>query len=271
MNKNKKNKVQWETIGKVSVIVFALAVAIFFPFNKYFSGGKKAVQEEEQPDMTSALMEKEEEARDYNLDPEIYWRRDGDGYLLYVNGRQLTNTRSSWSGADLMVYDPATSTTYRLPNFKNLRDNQLREGSILRKGAGIMWKRTGAGENAFALYNSGVELGGLQTAWSNDDLLVYHASGGATYLLPNFKNTTDRELHEARLLSEDTPVFWRARKSGAEESYTLYVEGRQMTGLPSVFSGDDLIVTDRKAGRKYVLPGFKNRQDDQLRAGQIVQ
>lgn len=131
MSQNKK--VQWENIGKIAIIVFAIGMAFFFPFQKYFTPGEKTVKEAPKQNMTDALMEKEPEVRDYNTDPEIYWRRSGDSYLLYVNGKQIAGTESSWSGDDLMVHDPNKNITYRLPNFKNLRDNQLREGEIAEK------------------------------------------------------------------------------------------------------------------------------------------
>lgn len=132
---SEQKKIQWDTIGKISILVLVLGMAFFFPFNKYLGiGAKKAVKNQtEQTDMTSALMEEETAKRDYKKNPQIYWRRNGKGYLLYINGRQLTKTESSWSGDDLMVHDPSTNITYRLPNFKNLKDSQLRKGEISSK------------------------------------------------------------------------------------------------------------------------------------------
>ena len=128
-----KTGIRWETAGKIAIIVFALGMAFFFPFHKYIGGGKKAAQEEAKQDMTTAIMEKDEPARDYAANPEIFWRRNGEGFLLYVNGRQVSNLETSWSGDDLKVYHPATKRTYLLSNYAKVQDEQLREGEMVRE------------------------------------------------------------------------------------------------------------------------------------------
>ena len=71
-----KTGIKWDTAGKIAIIVFALGLAFFFPFHKYIGGGEKGATEEAKQDMTAAIMEKDEPARDYTAHPEMCWRRN---------------------------------------------------------------------------------------------------------------------------------------------------------------------------------------------------
>ncbi|MEP0822144.1 MAG: caspase family protein [Ignavibacterium sp.] len=55
------------------------------------------------------------------------WRASGNYYWLYVRGVSIQNeTTSSYEGDDLIVVHTSTQQKYRLRNFKNRGDNQLR-------------------------------------------------------------------------------------------------------------------------------------------------
>ena len=58
---------------------------------------------------------------------DVFWRKKDGYYYLYVKGEQIANrTTSTWNGADLMVTDTTTKTTYVLVDYNNAFENVLR-------------------------------------------------------------------------------------------------------------------------------------------------
>lgn len=67
--------------------------------------------------------------------PSIYWRYDGvnNKFALYVNGESIASRcEKSFSGDDYVLYDPVEKKKYLLENFRNLGDNRLRPGRVMR-------------------------------------------------------------------------------------------------------------------------------------------
>ncbi len=84
--------------------------------------------------------------------------------------------------------------------------------------------------------------------------------------MPNFTTQPEDQLHPAKVLSSTDNAFWRRK----ENNYWLYVEGKGIANrTTSVYSGNDLIVTDPETNKRYELSDYTNRADNQLRPARL--
>lgn len=55
-----------------------------------------------------------------------FWMRKGNQYFFYIKGQSIGHrTESEWKGQDLVVKDPDTGWTYRLPNFSRAAEGKV--------------------------------------------------------------------------------------------------------------------------------------------------
>jgi len=128
----------------------------------------------------------------------VTWRTDGNNYWLYVNDVMVTgDPPSEWIDNDLLVYNPATSKYYLLPNYRNSYDNQLRNGNTLYTTTGALWRASDAG---YWLYYLGKAINSETTnEWAGENLIVNHSNSNRSYILRSYDNLKDGKLRMAEL------------------------------------------------------------------------
>jgi len=100
------------------------------------------------------------------------------------------------------------------------------------------------------------------SAYSGNDLLVYDKTGMQNYLLENYKESGITYQWVKILISKSNAV-WRRQNN----TYYLYVEGVLQTrdDVTSKRVGNDLEVIHRTSGVTWILPDYKNLNDNTLR------
>jgi hypothetical protein len=136
-------------------------------------------------------------------------------------------------------------------------------------GSGIYWRHDGTNKK-FALEVDGQSIASrCVRTYCDNHYLVYDPQERKTYLLENFKTLNDNEFRSGRLLGTGSSVFWR--HDGANNEYGLYVEGESIASrCKTTYAGDHYIVYDPQQRKTYLLEGFKNRKDNQIRAGRLL-
>lgn len=193
-----------------------------------------------------------------------FWRADEEGFRLYDKGGAVTGTQTVYSGDDLIVYDPAKTTTFLLRNYSGSLDDKLRTAEVLSRSAGtlsggIFWR---ASETGFYLYEKGQEITGTTSVYAGNDVIAYQPGSNTTYLFRNYAYSKDNKLRSGEALSRISTIFWRATADG----FWLYDKGVEITGTTSSYSGNDLIVY--ASGKNYLLRNYVNNQDNRLRQGE---
>jgi hypothetical protein len=203
---------------------------------------------------------------------EIFWRHNGADkkYAVYVKGESIASrSQSGYTYSDYLVYDPNTSSTYFLNNFKTQDDNQLREGRLLGIGQSIFWRHDGVAKT-YGLYVNGDNISArCNASYSNDDYIVYDPDTRKTYYLQDFGRRKDKRMYKGTLLSTGPSIYWR--HNGADNTFALYVDGEKVSGrTDNTYSGDDYICYDPDAKKRYILENFRNLKDNQLRKGRVL-
>ena len=66
----------------------------------------------------------------YNCN-DAYWNADESGYLLFYKGKHLTDLSSEFRNDDLIVSADSHSVQFKLPNYRNLKDNKIRTAEVM--------------------------------------------------------------------------------------------------------------------------------------------
>jgi hypothetical protein len=62
------------------------------------------------------------------------WRAEDNCFVIYVNGEAIQKrVKQIWIDNDLLLFDPVTKRYFLLRDYKNSKDNQLREAEIVNE------------------------------------------------------------------------------------------------------------------------------------------
>ncbi|WP_185114003.1 caspase family protein [Fulvivirga imtechensis] len=129
------------------------------------------------------------------------WKAKDKYYWLYVGGEQIaTRTTSCYSENDLIVFDPVTSQTYLLEDYKNNQDDQLRTATLLSAPDHAVWRANDAG---YYIYSKGAWISSasdVKSHWAGNDLVVFHTPSNKSYRLENYNSRKDDQLRPAYLI-----------------------------------------------------------------------
>jgi hypothetical protein len=200
---------------------------------------------------------------------DIFWRSKDGYYYIYVKGEQIADAtaKSSYVNNDLLVYLPATNTTYLLENYTKMSDNKLHPASVLDNADFAFWSKTP--EDSYYLYVKGEMIQDrVISAFAGDDLVAWDKQSNISYLLKGY--ATDKEhdkLRTASVLSYQDNAFW-SKRNGA---YWLLVKGDAIHDhTTSRWEGSDLYVTDTKTNITYILLNYESAPEDQVHVAMVA-
>ena len=190
----------------------------------------------------------------------IQWEKNGNTFTIYDEGFHYQEAESFWIDEHLGVYDKATRTYYFLENYATQGEQILYNAEVLKTEEGIAWRRK---ENTYWFYINGTQNTlPAQNSFSNGDLLVFIPGSITTYLFKDYDLFKDEKFHPGKILSRTETAFWRA----VDNTYWLYNKGKLLMNTEAEWDGNDVKVRDKDTGIMFLLPGFVNLQDNQLRA-----
>lgn len=218
----------------------------------------------------------------------VFWMSEDNVYWLYVQGKQIAHeTTSVAESIDLVVTHTSTGSKYRLSNFYNLQDKILRPAKIIsfntstintststidnnqpfKKKGNATWRST---DNLYWLYVNGEQIAKRTVScYVGNDLLVYDATDGLSYLLENYVDRQDDQVRSAGILDSPGQTYWRANDQG----YYVYAKGvliTTATNVQSYWADADLIVYHKPSGVSYRLENYNANKDDELRPAYLV-
>jgi hypothetical protein len=133
------------------------------------------------------------------------------------------------------------------------------------KNTVVSWK---ANKQGYWIYLDGRDITSLTTSeWKMENLLVHYKEGqlSLNFILRNYASLLDAKLRPGEIVLPDemkgtlTNVQWRANKKG----YWLYINGKdESVNTTNVWDGNDLIVTHRDSGKRFLLKNYVNSQND---------
>ncbi|MFN8211217.1 MAG: caspase domain-containing protein [Bacteroidales bacterium] len=190
------------------------------------------------------------------VDIRATWKKDStDGFWFYVNDEDAsTRQKNSWSGDDLLVYDPFSNMTCLFEKFSSAVPFKINNAKILGTANDTYWK---AKDGSYFLYYKGDQIAKrTNNTYVDKDLLVYDPELNNTFILKDYKANNDSKLRPAVLLSSADYAFWKKQADG---SYFLYVKGDGIQGQTrNGFIEKDLIVYDTINNITYRLIDYDN-------------
>ncbi len=205
-------------------------------------------------------------ARELHSSGNAFWRTYGDTYWLYVKGRNIsTETKIAWMDEHRLVYHPANGTWYFLEGFTRRTGNTLYPAGEIYTPNGTFWK---ADEQYYWLYVDGEQIAKKTWAtWSGNDLIVNDEEAGRAYRLNDYYNKKDNTLRTADIISGEGIITWKRK----ENTYWLYRRGTEISGSTvSSWSNDDLLVYEPSTKQIYLLPGYKDSGNGEIREAETL-
>ena len=135
-----------------------------------------------------------------------------------------------------------------------------------------LWKGNGS---EYWLYLNGREISKQTTnRWADNakDLEVFHPESNATFILNDFLNNSDSELHKAEIRTDNgfkkTLPLWKAT---ADDGYWLFVDGIDISRETTYgWSGKNLKVYHKATKTYYLLEDYNKNLDNTLRPAEVV-
>ncbi|UII30106.1 caspase family protein [Fulvivirga ulvae] len=215
----------------------------------------------------------------------VFWMSEDNVYWLYVQGKQVAQeTTSIAEGRNLLITHTTTGSKYRLKNFYDLQDKQIRPAEVIsfnaspitktdntkstdnygpytRKG-NVTWRSK---DNLYWLYVNGEQIAKrTRSVFIDSDLFVYDPTDNLSYLLESYKERQDDQVRSATIYDTSDQTWWRANDGG----YYIYVKGELITtatNVQSYWADSDLIVYHKPSGITYRLEDYNTNKDNQLR------
>ncbi len=191
-----------------------------------------------------------------------FWTAEKDNFIVFYKGKSITgNIDYARLYDSMIIYYETDNATIYLENYWKKKDGRLRPARILSTTDTAFWLKDG---NGFKLLDKARPIHGESTNSRIDhNILVYHEKSGATYFIPNFFSAKETELFPAIILSRRAEVVWRA----SNNRYEIWYHGKKLTkGLSHQPLGNDLAVMSDELNLMMHLPGFRQKQDNKLRA-----
>ncbi|MBL6445778.1 caspase family protein [Fulvivirga sp. 29W222] len=216
----------------------------------------------------------------------VEWKAENNLFYIKDNNKEIQlQTVYAMAGNDLLVYHPDKQKTYLLENYSHLQDNQWRSARLLSSSKeSVFWMSE---DNVYWLYVQGKQVAQETSSVAEErNLVVTHTPTGSRYRLTGFYDLQDKQLRAAEILSLNTPITTKTSSTNDNNSYKskgnatwrskdnlywLYVNGEQIAKRTnSVFIDNDLLIYDPSDNLSYLLEGYKEKQDDQIRSAIIL-
>lgn len=131
------------------------------------------------PNVISSVQEITNEAN-------CHFKIQGDGFYLYDEGILTTNLNHCFINNDLIVYDSATQTSYRIKNYQQGKKQELLAVEKLPKQAYYCYKVNNQG-NYVLIYNGSTISTANTAVIKNQSIVVTDAATNKKYLVNGFK------------------------------------------------------------------------------------
>ncbi len=124
-----------------------------------------------------------------------FWRHSEDGLYFYKNHQRVLNLSNTYQKDDLIIFDPSSNFLFKLENYRNIIDQQLRVCGILTHLNTNMniWKGDTTG---YYFFQKGKRKKGGTNKYQGDDLILTF-DDGEQFLFKNYRNSKDSILREA--------------------------------------------------------------------------
>jgi hypothetical protein len=185
------------------------------------------------------------------------WKRSDTGYWLYLDNEEIGERLvSSWSGKDLLVYDPVKNITCILKDYNESPTNQNLPVILLDNSTNVFWL---CENNLFYLYVKGEQIAQrTKSVFVDNDVLVYDDKANTTYILKEYKKNCDNKIRAAVLFDNAEFAFWRRM----DNSYWLYVKGEDVQNrTKSGFVDNDLVVYDTLTNITYLFKDYSDKSN----------
>jgi hypothetical protein len=189
--------------------------------------------------------------------------------VLQRSNNMQTPWESSSLVGDFYFIRPETSVADRetLAAENRISENRVKENRVeefvpktVETRANAEWKMVNGN---YFFYRNGADItGNTRAATVDNDVLLYDASTGKSYVLENYWNIKDQGNHAAKELMTSSNAFWRVNK---EKSFWFYIEGEDVSGnIANTYYGQDLLIFDKKSNRYYVMNGYSGSEPGNL-------
>ena len=188
-------------------------------------------------------------------DKKVTWKAEEEFFSVYVNQKEIpTEIPSNWLGENLLIFLEKLNKYYLLENYKNLKDNQLREAEYIADGDSILWSKSGDG---YYLYENGITINDNSNPfWIEDIMLATYQE--KAYLLKDYDQATDDILQEAILINYDNKVHWIK----ADEHFYLLYKGKLLDlNHTANYAMDDLTIFVDDIDALMNMSDYKNRDE----------
>lgn len=218
-------------------------------------------------------------AKPGNLYPAVYtfspnntlWWADEKYHFLYVDGIQIAaRTWFQFEGNDLIIHDPEGSSSFLIRELDKNRDQALRPAEILFRPGLITCTRDE--DNKFYPYRDNQPyFNAMAAGYSDRDLLVYDTLTNQHYTFEDFLDKPAGTHIVGRIIYSPTDAIWKRTGS----TYYLYIKGKlqtsDMTHPQTEYNDDDLEVTELSTGIVWILPDYRNQDENTLVPAEIKQ
>jgi len=188
----------------------------------------------------------------------ILWRRKGDTFWVYYDGKSLSNHTFAFIDNDALVFQKDVRKYLFLKDYKNRADNQLHQTRQIKTSNNMLWRLKGI---TFWIYYDGRSISNHTFEWVGADALVFQPDEKKYLLLEGYKYRADNQLRPVRHIKSNNNILWRRQG----DTYWVYYDGKGLGNHTFEFRGNDALVFQKDVRKRLVLKNYKNRADNQLR------
>ena len=227
--------------------------------------------------------------------PQNRWKADDESLHMEINGKDISDEIVyQYYNDDLLVSHYETNKHFILKNFLNNLDGEWREADEVDLNLNLFsdeyssltdhstgnnyssydigsvyatWLATSVG--GFYMYLNGQDITQEVTSEvRNNDVIVYHAKSGYSFILRNYYSYQDNLIRPAEIILDGgmrnqlINVQWRAYGT----TYWLAVNGIEQTSNSySQFEGNDLVIYHRPTGKRFRVNNYTLYIDNRWR------
>jgi len=175
------------------------------------------------------------------------WKKQDNGFFLYVNGERINSVKTAWLLSDMLVYDTNARKYYVLTDYRKRAENILFPAKDIDSDNGSLWV---ASERGYAIYWQGVNMTNIRAQPLFKDLIAYDPDDGIYFNLDDFKHRQAKSLREAKVLKSTNGTMWIKKNN----QIILFRDGELISPkLISLWVKNGVLAYDKKLKTYYFL------------------